>query len=335
MPVLSAHVIPGSTINDRYHFSFDGCSVTSSIHGGLVLTKELTKANFATFQSSVKSIQSLTLALFLADRIPRTIKGFDHDGGDFAHSLALGNPISRSNANPRADEVAPFMQDGWMANRAEIDAIHGSVPDQTEIEAWYNLISDDDCLFGSLGMLQDAFARINIAENPQIYRTEIDLGNTIVLLVAGLEALFTRNADTHADIGFKFGIVGALFYNQYASSDWIESHVNGGFKIPFSEFKKVLGALYSLRSMVAHGRVSDLFKARKGAKEWKKLIQTLRIGGTEKATDMPYIFCIFALSRLQIHLFALFHGAGEKLKLGVNIIDSIVEPEDDDSLKQP
>ena len=55
------------------------------------------------------------------------------------------------------------------------------------------------------------------------YRNYHDLSLAIILLVSGLESIFTSSADDTADISFKFRVVGAIYYEKYVSDEFINS----------------------------------------------------------------------------------------------------------------
>src|SRR6266508_4961230 len=212
MTHVVAVVAPGSANNGRYTFDFSLWNPLdrSSI---MLFSREFDPAcDDHTLLKSMEELQKIILALFLTDSIPRRIYFFEYD-------LAQENQITfwRVFGQPQGAHETEEQIIANALNRVGIlNHVHTNdlVASEAVIKSWFDFLSQYPVISSSLQLLQESFGLSHeLSSGPRIMNFS-ELSTVLLLLVSGLESLFTHGSDSTADISFKFRTVGAAFYTR-------------------------------------------------------------------------------------------------------------------------
>ena len=321
-----ALVAPGSANNGRYDFDFSLWKPLDR-SSTMLFSREFDAAcDDHALLKSMEELQKIILALFLTDSIPRRIYFFEYD-------LAQENQITfwRVFGHPQAAHeteehflVKAFNRVG-IFNQSRTNYFFA---DQAVIKSWFDFLLQNPVISSGLQLIQESFGLSHeLSSGPRIMNFS-ELSTVLLLLVSGLESLFTHASDSTADISFKFRTVGAAFYSRFVTESSLEN-IPGPRKgkIPFSDFKTILGILYNLRSSIAHGGFGfDFFNDKNIRKDLDKLFETVGIAAIEKTMkSMYFAHLLIAVEILEAHLLALFRTAKDNLNKGVNILDEMLD----------
>ncbi len=278
----------------------------------------------------LRKVERICVSLFMVDLSPRIIDGFlyrsipveqakkDNDDLALHLPLILGNPKDTEKySNPRIDDMNNLMgRSGFMYNASPSNSF--SEIDIEELKKWYQFLRDNDVVEQKVSLIMRGFGEVFVLGSNFSYIDYQKVALGILLLVPGLEGLFTNQSSSNNDIGFKFSYVGALFYSIYADEAFLK--LAGAQKLSFLEIKEIFKALYNLRSDVAHGQYEKISRSN----NWQPLYRLLKVGGTD-TTDPAVMIrnAIFAIGLFEKHVVAMIRGAQENLNLGVKIIDQI------------
>lgn len=338
-----AVVAPGAYNNARYDFSFsDWKPSDNSII--LYFAREFEyNINENELLKSIDELQRIILALFLCDSIPRKIHFFEYGeslspGGEVWEKFwgVFGQPrthfeteqLIRSKSSSRLGLFNPMPM-------IKIDY----VAPENEIFSWFTFLAENNSISSSLQLIQESFGLAHELFTGLRIIDIAELSTVLLLLVSGLESLFTKDANSQADISFKFKTVGAAYYSKYVNvPDLSRNELDNNRKFSYKDFKTILGILYNLRSVIAHGNTNlkaiffggEETKSVKGTRsDLKRLFSLVRIG--EVNEDMRSIYfaqLLLALQRLESHILEIFKSAKENLNKGVNILDEMLENSD-------
>jgi hypothetical protein len=328
-----AVVAPGAYNNARYDFDFSEWkpSDNSDI---MRLTREFAyAAEDRELLKSIDELQRIILALFLCDSIPRKIHFFERAGDEF---MPDGNRYLRVFGQPHTWNET---QDSIILKSSSRLGIFNSKPLQnidyvapeSEIISWYAFLSqtENSHISSSLQLVMESFRLAHELWTKMRVTDFSGLITILLLLVAGLESLFTKGSDSNADISLKFQTVGAVFYSKYVDTISLTQncpHRIAG-KFSYTDFKKVLKILYNLRSRIAHGSLILSFIDNKKVKELDDLFCLVLGPGGEVPKDKTgiyYVNLLTALGLLECHILEIYKGAKESLNKGVDILDEVL-----------
>ncbi|MDP3450637.1 MAG: hypothetical protein Q8R87_08645, partial [Anaerolineaceae bacterium] len=190
------------------------------------------------------------------------------------------------------------------------------------IKGWYDLFLNKG-LFNSINLIQESFIINNRLFGSSSYIEYLDIAMEILLLVSGLEGLFTLNTQGNTDLCFKFKTIGALLYEKNVTNDFLCKLDNvPPHKLSFCQIQTLLLFLYELRSDIAHGSYKKFLEY----KEWKKILNLLEINTDERNFNGNLSNRIpLTLGILQKQFFALIVQSKNDLTKGGKIIDEIVQ----------
>ena len=323
---------PGSIFhNARYSFSIGGWSVEDQSFFMRLTTILPVDFGESHVYSAISTLEQLLLAMFINDHLPRRIFYFDHPK-DLPKETKLelmsilgqcGDPLTRYPERELA--IKGFGQAGWIFTHkpdepmdvlAQVDAI----------EEWFELFAKSDAVAASVGLIQESFAALNEFSASHRYHDYLALSKAIILMVSGLESLFFSQSEDRADIAFKFRLVGAMFYERFVAEDYLRRFGTDAKKLKFVEMKKLLGRLYDIRSMIAHGKAQSILKGNELLK-WNRVFELLRVAPVDSSNKSAFLRqMVLALGLLQRHLLALIACSKENLAKGATIVDEIFPP---------
>jgi len=326
---LIAVVGPGSTNNAKYAFDLSGWSVEDHSLSMTFRRPFLVEFTDEEIYLAVADLEHILSSLFVNDHIPRKIFYFFYPGPGSRHkevglrlTFMLGQSGGASRPNPAVSREA-FSQTGWIYNK-KTDWPSDVVPSTASITKWIELFRNNESIAGCVGLLQNSFATINRMAGEYRHYEYMALASAFILMISGLESLFLKGSD-HADVSFKFKMIGTAYYTKYVTSDFLTKFGPETKKLSSSEIMNLLGALYDIRSAIAHGRTRSLFSG-KQAKQWKPVFEALRVQWKEpKDKNMFFSNLLLALGLLQKHILALIWCSGENLNKGADIVNDLFE----------
>jgi hypothetical protein len=326
---LYAIVGPDSLNNAKYRFQMGGWWAEEylplRIRFRYTLPLDFEEADV---YRAAHDLENILLSMFVSDYIPRRILHFDHERTlEEERALQLmtifgqcGDPFDSEKETVIkciAQRGIPFPTD-W-----HLDI----VPSTDSIEEWFKLFSKNPSVAAGVGLIQESFAAINQFAGTHRYHNYLELSKAIILMTSGLESLFFKNSEDHkTDISFKFRLIGAIFYEKYVTEEFL-SKVYRLKKFSFVEIRLILGAIYDIRSVIAHGKAQDVFRKPNQLNKWKKLFKIMRI---TQQPDMGMFFrnIVLFMSLLQPHLLALIICSKHELSKGAQIVDEIFASEE-------
>lgn len=324
---LYAKVGSGSFSNALYNFELGGWSVSE--HPGHMLCTTLLPKKFkeADVYSAISNLENITISLFVNDHIPRRIFYFNHSD-DIPKKTKLflmtilgqcGDPVGRDRdltlrAFSQGVSICAFKPIELIDEIASIDAL----------KEWFELLKENGPVAASIGLIQESFAALNEFSMSHRYHDYLALSKAIILMISGLEGLFFNKSNDKADISFKFKLVGALFYERFVTEDFMQRFGSDAHKLSFNEMKDLLGHLYDIRSMIAHGKAQSVLRG-KELKKWNAVFELLHVGPIETHRKSHFLrHIVLALGLFQRHLFALISCSKENLTKGAKIVDEIL-----------
>ena len=318
---LFAVVGPGSTNNAKYSFTLSEWSVED--HSVFMIFRRTFSTGFQdeVIYSAIAELEHILISLFINDHVPRKLFYFWYPTSLDKETrvrllFMLGQTRSALEPDPTVLSQS-FQQTGWIFNK-KTDWPLDTLPPNTSIKEWFDLLRNDESIAGSVGLLQNSFATINRMSGQYRYYDYWELSAALILMVSGLESLFFSRSDEHADISFKFKIVGTAYYTKYVTDEFFLRFGEDERKLGASQVMELLAALYGLRSKIAHGKSRAIFLG-KQAKDWKKVFDILRVQWKEPDDKkMFFSHLLLALGLLQKHIFALIWCSKENLSKGVN-----------------
>jgi hypothetical protein len=324
---LYAKVGSGSFSNALYNFELGGWSVSE--HPGHMLCTTLLpkKFNESDVYSAISNLENIMISLFVNDHIPRRIAYFDHSH-DIPEKTQLalmsilgqcGDPVGRD----KDLTLRAFSQAGFIFTFKPNESVDAIAPFDS-IKEWFELLKENGAVAASIGLIQESFAALNEFSMSHRYHDYLALAKAIILLISGLEGLFFNKSDDKADITFKFKLVGALFYERYATEDFMGRFGSDMHKLSFNGMKDLLGHLYDIRSMIAHGKAQSVLRG-KELKKWKAVFELLHVGLIETSKRSIFLrHIVLALGLFYRHLFALLSCSKENLTKGAKIVNEIL-----------
>lgn len=329
MTRVTAVVAPGSHNNARYQFNFSLWKPSDN-SSTLFFTREFDySTNDLKLVSSIEELGKIILSLFLCDSVPRKLYCFEYgidpsDGDSLKFWRVFGQPRTHLESeqiiSSKSFNRLGLFNQGPMLN---IDF----VPPESDIKFWFEFLSQNPHISASLALIQESFGLAHELYAGLRITSFTDLSTVLLLLVSGLESLFTYGSESHADISFKFRTVGAAFYTRYVKQTSLErSNINQRGKFTYTEIKNILRILYELRSAIAHGNFNLTFFSEK---KIRKLLDDLFaiVGVGEVNKDMKSIYfahLLLALGLLENHILGIFRDARANLNMGVNILDEML-----------
>jgi len=323
---------PGSLFHEAlYSFSIGGWSVDDqkfSLRLSTTLPADFDESHVYT---AIGALECLLLAIFVNDHSPRRIFHFDHPR-DLSKETGLelmsilgqcGDPFRRETGRELA--IKSFGQAGWIFTHKPAEPMD-VLPSVDEISEWFDLFVRNSAVAASIGLIQESFAALNEFSTSHRYHDYLALSKAIILMVSGLESLFFSKSDDRADIAFKFRLVGAMFYERFVAEDYLRRFGADTKKLKFVEMKKLLGRLYDIRSMIAHGNAQSVLKGNDLPK-WNRIFELLRVAPVHSSKKSAFLRnIVLALGLLQKHLLALIACSKENLAKGAAIVDEIFPP---------
>ncbi len=327
---ITALIGPGSMKNALYSMDLEGWHFVDKLFCMFAFREFKPDTSLREIDSAVRELETVLLAIFVNDHIPRKILWFNYpadlpDNRSIQLTFSLGS--SHELELPDQSLTAElFFQQGWIhinkASRAEEEEI----TDVQQIRDWYGFLRQNKPVAASIALIQQSFVAINRLSGSSSYHDFTDLSMAVILLVSGLESLFSYKSEDKADIAFKFRTVGALYYSKFATDGYLKRFGDHFSKLGGVQFREVLKFLYDVRSDIAHGRSPVIFHADKdNIKRWNKFLGLLNIngihGGSAGLLTQPISM---ALGMLEKHIFALIYCSREHLTKGATIIDEYI-----------
>lgn len=322
--LVFANILGPSFQAGWHQVSKDGWFVVFPTYGGTKYCKEFKITS--TPEDCIKSIDSLNrllLAYFINDFSPRKIHSFELSTNLQIEKrvelfFVFGNNQLGSSFN-QENTTSSFIMSGTIFNGMADDP-NAQIEDAL-IYKWYKIF-ENTTLFTSVSLLQEAFILINRHFSAMSFYSYIDFSMGVMLLVSALENLFTKSKENHADIKFKFQVIGSLYYQKNVTEDFLKKF-NGGMstgKFSQSDFRQILKELYDLRSDIAHGSYSQILKG----KSWKNILALLKVHYDDSFNQAILSkHAAMALGMLQKHILALIIQSGTDLLKGVDIVDEV------------
>jgi hypothetical protein len=326
---LYAIIGPDSLNNAKYRFQMGGWWAEDYLPLRIKFRHTL-PLDFeeAEVYQAVYDLENILLSMFVNDYIPRRILHFDHERTlEKEKALQLmtifgqcGDPFGSEKETVIkcfAQRGMPFPTD-W-----HLDI----VPSTDSIEEWFKLFSKNPSVAAGVGLIQESFAAINLFAGTHRYHNYLELSKAIILMTSGLESLFFKNSEDHkTDISFKFRLIGAIFYERYVTEGFLREAYRLK-KFSFTEIKSILGAIYDIRSVIAHGKAQDVFRKRNRLKKWRELFEIMSIS---EQPDMSMFLrnIVLCMSLLQPHVLALIRCSKHELSKGAKIVDEIFTSEE-------
>lgn len=326
-----AVVGPGSANNGRYNIDLGSWELADKSFTMLFTQDFDPEVDDRALLKSVEELQKILLALFITDSIPRRIFCFEY--GDNLTELqrmkfwrVFGIPRTHLETE-QIVETKSFSRVG-LFNIEHVLRPLDFVAGQSIVQPWFEFFSNNPHIASSLLLIQESYGLAHELVAGLRITNFAELSTVLLLLVSGLESVFTNPDDSHADISFKFRTVGAAFYSKYVNRESLGRAV--GFhtgKFTYKEFKDILNIIYGLRSSIAHGGFGfNFFEKEKIQKSLDKLFEKVGVSAVDNKMKTVYFANLMAaLGILEVHILEIYKGAKENLNKGVNILDEILE----------
>lgn len=320
-----ATVAPGSANNGKYDFHLGSWELSDDNSFSMSFSREFElDAKHDTLIKAVDDLQNILLALFLTDSIPRKIFCFEY-GDNIPEKPKLFN-LWKVFGTPRSHleseqiiNAKSFARIGVSTYERPLDY----VADESDIKTWYEFLLQNNKISSSLQLIQEAYGIARELSNGVRITSFTEISTVILLLVSGLESIFTKSDENHSDISFKFRTVGAAFYSKFVNDAPIKYTTGYSKKYSYKDFKGILQLFYDLRSSVAHGGLGINYFSKRD--KMNKLFK--KIGIMEVNQDVKSLYFINLLQALDIlvrHILELYRSAKENLNKGVNILDEML-----------
>lgn len=327
---ITALIGPGSMKNALYSINLEGWHFVDKLFCMFAFREFEPDSGLREIDSAVRDLETVLLAIFVNDHIPRKILWFNYpadlpDNRSIQLTFSLGN--SHELELPDQSLTAQlFFQQGWIHINKATRAEEEKIADVHQILDWHAFLRQNKPVAASIALVQQSFAAINRLSGSSSYHDFTDLSMAVILLVSGLESLFSYKSEDKADIAFKFRTVGALYYSKFVTDEYLKRFGDHFSKLDGTRFREVLKFLYDVRSDIAHGRSPLIFHATKdNIKRWNKLLAFLNIygigGGSTGLLTQPISM---ALGMLEKHILALIYCSREHLTKGVTIVDEYI-----------
>ena len=327
---VKAFITPGS-FNLPEAFAIDGMNVGPFFPHVIEVGKDLDSSDSESIQGFIEKVERLCVCLFLTDYSPRLVDGYLYNQipvmplskeGLFGLNMLfkLGSPVKIERyTQPQFEHIKSIMgNNAWLFNVS--DKMKEFNLNPTLVIDWYTFFQTNINIEQKVSLIMRGFGQIFVMRANIGQANYQKIASALLLLIPGLEGLFTSNSDDNSDITFKFATVGSLFYTKYASEDFLKA-LNAK-KLSYQEINELFRSLYKLRSDVAHGTFSRITRH----SNWEPLLRILKIGcmdATRRYADPQQM--LFALGMLEKHIIALIHGAKLNLNKGVQIIEQLAE----------
>jgi len=326
---VTAVVAPGSHNNARYSFEFSLWKPTDN-SSTLFFTRDFEdNAKDSELVDSIEELEKIILSLFLCDSVPRKLYCFEYGNSSIdENNQKFWRVFGLSRTHLESEQILSsksFSRLG-LFNRTPLLNID-SVPSESEIMTWFKFLSQNAHISASLALIQESFGLAHELLAGFRITSFTELSTVILLLVSGLESLFTHQSDSHADISFKFRTVGAAFYTKYVNEASLESDImKQRGKFSYTEIKNILQILYDLRSTIAHGNFNLTFFSKKKIREsLDDLFSKVGVGEVNKNMKSIYFaHLLLSLGFLENHILGIFRDAKANLNMGVNILDTML-----------
>ncbi|MBK9924558.1 MAG: hypothetical protein IPP66_04625 [Anaerolineales bacterium] len=331
--LVTAVVAPGSFNNARYQFDFSLWKPSDNSRT-ILFSREFEQfENDSNLLSSIEELEKIILSLFLCDSVPRKIYYFEYTvDSSAADRLKFLRVFGQPRAHFESEQfihTKSFFRLGHFT-QSPLENVD-FVPPESDIKSWFNFLSQNAHISASLALIQESFGLAHELYAGLRITSFTELSTVLLLLVSGLESLFTHGSDSHADISFKFRTVGAAFYTKYFQKSSLQRNdINQRGKFTYTEIKNILRLLYDLRSTIAHGNFNLTFFSEKRI---GKLLDNLfsAVGVGEVSKDMKSIYfahLLLSLELLEGHILGVFRGAKSSLNMGVDILDEVLSDKD-------
>lgn len=329
-----AVVGPGSANNGRYNLKLGSWELVDKSFTMLFSQDFDPEVDDRTLLKSVEELQKILLALFITDSIPRRIFCFEY--GDNLTQLqrmkfwrVFGVPRTHLESE-QIVETKSFSRIGLFNIEHFYVRPLDFVAGQSVVQPWFEFFSNHPRIASSLLLIQESYGLAHELSSGLRITNFAELSTVLLLLVSGLESIFTNPDDSNADISFKFRTVGAAFYSKYVNEESLGRTV--GFHtgtFTYKEFKDILNIIYGLRSSIAHGGFGfGFFEKEKIQKSLDKLFEKVGVSAVDNQIKTVYFSnLITALGILEVHILEIYRSAKENLNRGVNILDEMLEGE--------
>ncbi|NQU83741.1 MAG: hypothetical protein HQ536_03435 [Parcubacteria group bacterium] len=276
------------------------------------------------YLDSLEDLNNILLCCFLDDFAPRKIDSIlvKTNTINTQQILKIQQVFGAPKRHPKTRTQLAF-ESSFLSNEifGKIQNDPHYSPNIELILEWFSILEQNKSLKISLKILMDAFIIINEYFNNQNYFNPVELLNGIILMISSLEGIFLSKQENHADLKFKFPLVGSIYYERFVTNEMLEKFGDQYKKFSQKDFRKILAELYDIRSYIAHGEYAKLLKL----KTWKKLLDKKNVHYNELFTEVHFYKAVsMALCLFEKHIFSLILGAKEDLLKGANIIDDII-----------
>jgi hypothetical protein len=327
---LSAIVGPGSLTNAAYSFSIAGWNVQDRSLSMIFYRQIPIDFEDIEIYLAVQDLENILFAMFVNDRLPRKIFHFSYPSTlEKEISSKLLFMLGQVNTGPGVEkEVATesFSHSGFMFNRRLGE---DWIPSNSSIEEWFNFFCKNESLAGSIMLFQKSFWTINGLYGKYRYYDYLDLCESVVLMIAGLESLFVP--DFSETISSQFKRVGSAYYTKHVSEDYFNDFNDHSKKLCVGQVSKLLGSLYGIRSAVAHGQARSLFSGKKSnrGRRWLQIIKWMNVAEKNPADKtMFFSHFLLAMGLFQKHIFAIISRLKDHPVDGLALQNSAGEVED-------
>ena len=324
---LVAVVGPGSLCNAAYSFVLGKWSVED--RSSFMNFKQMLPQDFQDHQiyAAVKDLEIILLSLFVNDQVPRKIFYFWYPNTLREDArIRLLFMLGQRGIFPIPDDnvlTSAFSQSGLLFT-SKITTPLDELPSNSLIEKWFTLFQKHEHLAASIGLIQESFLMINRLYGQYRYYDYLELSAAFILMISGLESLFFHRSDDHADISFKFKLLGSIYYSKYVTEDFFSQFGPDAKKLTYAEIMDLLAALYNVRSKIAHGKGHGLFFG-KNTKDWRKIFELLHVALVKPRDKSEFMSHIkLCLGLLEKHILALIYCSKEHLVKGAGIIKEIL-----------
>lgn len=328
-----AIVGPGSANNGRYKINLGSWELVDESFTMFFTQDFDPEVDDRALLKSVEELQKILLALFITDSIPRRIFCFEYgDNLTMEQKMKFWRVFGVPRSHLESEEIVKtksFSRIGLFNIEHFYVRPLDFVADQSIIQPWFEFFSNNSRIASSLLLIQESYGLAHELSAGLRITNFAELSTVLLLLVSGLESIFTKNPDdNNADISFKFRTIGATFYSKYVKEESLGRTVgfhNG--KFTYKEFKDILNIIYGLRSSIAHGGFGfSFFDNNKTKKSLDRLFKMVGAPAVDNQIRTIYFNnLIAALGILEVHILEMYRSAKENLNEGVDILDKILE----------
>ncbi|MDD5342553.1 MAG: HEPN domain-containing protein [Patescibacteria group bacterium] len=324
---VHAHCLFPLSTNGKYSFKFGSWKLIEHNNFIAIFETNIDINNpelHREYYKLLNKLECILSAVYLIDFIPKRIDYFEIEKlSDLTRNEQIrlvtifGNkPFVPTTIEHEAHRSFSSMGMVHMFLKAQ-RGINYSAPTQ-DIKTLYEFLNEHTNIANSTGLIREGYWNLNYLNQNQLYGyfNEYSLRSAILLIVSGLENIFTKGAKQ--EIIYQFSTIGSIYYDRFVTNDYFNQFDNVK-KIPSRDFRIILKKLYDIRSAIAHG--SSGFLGSK-IKETNEIFCRMGMRQVQyKNIQLLRANALMLFSFLQPHIHGIIVQAKEKLSMGGEIIE--------------